>query len=201
MHYRHILVVNEVGSDPSRLFAALRRWVPSAERVTVVAHQPTCQFAWTAAPAPPDHVEHTLAALDVLRGAARGSAPDVDIRLASELAAGALSQVAASSGVDLVAVDSNDSDRIPLVAELRRRARVAVLYVPDSDAAADHDRRMYCVGFSPRECWTIAAFLNAHTGRGDRAVLLSRTALSEEEVRQVRRIAGLSLDIRSAAAF
>ena len=84
MNYRRLLVLTKVGSDPRPAFAALKRLVPSPERVTVVAQQPTPQFAWMALAAPPEYREATAAAVNALHSEARQAAVDVDIRLASE---------------------------------------------------------------------------------------------------------------------
>src|SRR5512139_494228 len=56
-------------------------------------------------PAPRDHSEGTLAALDRLRTSAGKAAPEIEIRLAPELTVDALTDMVASTGVDLVAVD------------------------------------------------------------------------------------------------
>ena len=84
MNYRRILVLTKVGGDSRATFAALRCYVPSAEHVTVLAQQPAHQFAWMTPPAPPDHSEGTIAALDTLRSSAHNAAPEIDIRLAPQ---------------------------------------------------------------------------------------------------------------------
>ena len=136
-------------------------------------------------------------ALDTLRGDARLTAPDIDIRLASEITLDALTDMVASIGADLVAVDSDAHDAIPVVAELRKRTTVAVLYVPGDTAPTRPGGRLLCVGPSTRERRAMATFLSAHTGRDDRAVLLSGTALSDQEIHEVSDIAGVTLDVES----
>jgi len=195
MNYRRILVLTKVGGGSRPTFAALRFYVPSAEHVTVLAEQPTHLFAWLMPPAPPDHGEDTVQGLETLRDDALKTAPDVDIRLAWEITVDALVDTVASIGADLVAVDSDAHATIPLVAELRKRTRVAVLYVPVDTAPTRLGGQLLCVGSSTRERRAIATFLNAHTGRDDRAVLLSGTPLSNEEIRRVSDIAGLTLDV------
>ena len=197
MNYRRILVLTKVGSDSRPTFAALRCYVPSAEHVTVLAEQATHLFTSMMAPAPPDPGEGTVAGLETLRGDARLTAPDIDIRFASDITLEALADMVASIGADLVAVDSDAHDAIPVVAELRKRTTVAVLYVPGESAPTRPGGRLLCVGPSTRERRAMATFLRAHTERADRAVLLSGTALSDRELHEVSDIAGVTLDVES----
>jgi phosphatidylserine/phosphatidylglycerophosphate/cardiolipin synthase-like enzyme len=196
MNYSRILVLTKVGSDARATFAALRFYAPSAAKVTVLAQQPAHQVAWTTPSAPPDDNEAMIGALDRLRSSAESSAPEVDIRLAPPtLTVDEFTDLVASTGADLVAVDWQAHDSIPLVADVRKRTSVAVLYVPDDTAPTRLAGRLLCVALSPRERWAVAAFLNAHTGAHDRAVLLSPTLLSAEEVRQICDVTGLTLEV------
>ena len=195
MNYRRILVLTKVGSDSRPMFAALRFYVPSAEHVTILAQQPTQPFAWMMPAAPPEHGGGTFAGLDTLRGDARRTAPDIDIRLATEVTLAALTEIVASHSADLVAVDSDAHDAIPVVAELRKRTTVAVLYLPRDMGPTRPGGRLLCVGLSMRERRAMATFLSAHAERDDRAVLLSGTTLSNQEIREMSDIAGLTLDV------
>ena len=199
MNYRRILMLTTLDDESGSRFAALRAFVPLAEHVSVLAQQPTHQFAWMAPPAPPAHHEATGAALEALRRGARQAASEVDIRLASEMTVDRLTDMVSTTGIDLVVLDSAVRDSIPLVAELRKRTMVAILYMPQAPAPTHPGRPLVCVGLSKRERWAIVTFLSAHTGQGDRVLLLSGTPLSEEDLRQVRDIAGLTVDIKLAA--
>lgn len=195
MKYRRVLVLTQGGGDARAAFAALRALVPAPEHVTVLAHQPTHLFAWLTPAAPPDRSDAALGALDDLRVAARELAPDVEIRIASELAIDALTELVASTGIDLVALDALERVSIPLVGELRKRAAVAVLYL--TEGAKDAAHRLVCVGLSARERWAMASFLAAHTGANDSAALLCGVRLSDEDIRQIRAIAGVTVGMQA----
>ncbi len=185
MIYQRILVLTKVGHDARSTFAALRSHVPSAEHVTVLAQQPARQLAWMTPLAPPDHGEATRDALDTLRSGAQSAAPAVDIRLVATPTVDALADLIASTGADLVAVDSHAHDSIPLVAETRKRTSIAVLYVPEDAAPTRPASRLLCVGLSTRERWAVAAFLSAHAGAEDRAIILSGTPLAARELQEI----------------
>ncbi len=196
MNYRRILVLAKVGSDAGPTFAALRFLAPFAEHVTVLVQQSAHQFAWMSKPAPAEN-EGTTLALDTLRSSARGAAARVDVRLAPNLAVDALTDMVASTGVDLVVVDSHASDSMPLVAEVRRHTSIAVLCVPEETMPTRPGAgQLLCVSLSRRERWAVAAFLKAHAREDDRAVVLSATPLSPEEKRQLHDVAGLMLDVQ-----
>jgi hypothetical protein len=71
MNYQRILVLTELGVDPHATFTAIRRFAPSAAQVTVIAHQPTHQFAWQASD---DVNEAEDREWEELRAAAQGAA-------------------------------------------------------------------------------------------------------------------------------
>ena len=195
MNYRRILVLTKVESDSRATLAALRCYVPSAEHVTILAQQPTHLFGWMMPAAPPGLGEGAVAGLNTLRDEARLTAPDIDIRLAPEISVDALTDLVASIGADLVAVCADAHDVLPVVAELRKRTTVAVLYVPGEAAPPRPGGRLLCVGPGSRARRAMATFLGAHTGQDDRAVLLSGTALSDQERHELSDIAGLTLDV------
>ncbi len=199
MNYRRLVVLTKVGSDPRRAFAVLQRLVPSPQQVTVIAQQPAHQFAWMALSAPPEYGETTIAALETVRREAVQAGIDVDMRLASELTLDALSDLVASTGADLVVIDSTVRGGLRVGAQLRKRSPVAVLHVPESTTRTEPGDALLCVGVSARERWAIAAFLKVHTETGDRALLLSSASLSHDDLRQIRDVAGFGLEVRPAA--
>jgi hypothetical protein len=200
MKYRRLLVLTTAGSDPRPAFAALKRLLPSLERVTVVAQQPTPHVAWLALAAPPEYSETMAAAVDALLNEARQVAVDVDIRLASDLTLDALSALIASTATDLVALDSTARDSLRLAAQVRKRSGVALLYLPQIMPPGDPVGGLLCVALSARERWAIATFLQAHAEAADRAVLLSSTPIAEEDILQIREVAGFTPAVDPAAA-
>ena len=146
------------------------------------------------APVAPEQEQAAGEALDRLRAAARLLAPAVDVRIAAELAIDALTELVTSTGIDLVAVGAHERAGIALVGELRKRAAVAVLYLPDGGSEGPYG--LFCVGLSARERWIIASFLAAHATTTDRASLLSGVRLSDQDIRQIRSIAGITVDVQ-----
>ena len=199
MNYRRLVVLTKLGRDPRPAFALLQRLVPSPQRVTVVAQQAAHQFAWMALSAPPECSEAAAAALEAVRREAAQAAIDVDIRLAAELTLDTLSDLVDATGADLVVIDSTVRGSVRLAAQLRKRNPVAVLYVPQIAPPTEPGGPLLCVGLSARERWAIAAFLNMHTDAGDRVVLLSSASLSLTDLRQIRDVAGLRLEVQTAA--
>jgi hypothetical protein len=193
MNYRRVLVLADAADDPRSTFSVLRALVPSPEHVTIVAHQAPQLFAWLA-PVAPERERAAGEALDRLRAAARLLAPAVDVRIAAELVIDAMTELVTSTGIDLVAIGAHERAGLALVGELRKRAAVAILYLPDGGAEGPH--RLFCVGLSARERWIMASFLAAHAGPTDRAALLSGVCLSDQEIREIRSIAGISVDVQ-----
>jgi phosphatidylserine/phosphatidylglycerophosphate/cardiolipin synthase-like enzyme len=150
--------------------------------------------------APPEYAEATAAAFDALRRAARDAGVDVDIRGGSELTPEALGDLVACTGADLLVIDTTVRGSLRLAAQLRKRSPVAVLYMPQVAARTGPGGSLLCLGLSARERWAIATFLKTHTGAGDRAVILSSASLSEDDLRQIRDVAGLRLDVELATA-
>lgn len=120
------------------------------------------------------------------------------MRLSSDLTIDGLTETVASTGVDLVAIDTGNLRSIPLIAEARKRTRVAVLYVPEALATTAPAGRLVCLGLSARERAAIAGFLHAHAARDDTAVLLTGRPLSEDEARRFRDAAGLAVGVQPA---
>ena len=54
MNYQRILMLTDLGADPLPACEAIRRFAPSATRLTVIAQQPPRLFAWVTPAAPPD---------------------------------------------------------------------------------------------------------------------------------------------------
>jgi phosphatidylserine/phosphatidylglycerophosphate/cardiolipin synthase-like enzyme len=146
-----------------------------------------------------EHGEATSEALEAVRREAVQSAIDVDIRLAAEVTLDALIDLVAATDADLLVIDSTDHGNLRLAAQLRKRSPVAVLYVPQFARPSEPRGPFLCVGLSARERWAMAAFLKMHTGPDDRAVLLSGASLLEDDVCQIRDVAGLTLEVRTAA--
>ncbi len=194
MNFRRVLVLAAAADDPESTFAVLGALVPSPEHVTVVAHRAPDQFAWLAPAAPPAQGEAATEVLERLGAAARQLASAVEVRLAANLAIDAVTELVMSAGIDLVAIGFHEQAGLALAGELRKRTAVAILYLPDG--GSDGPYGLFCVGVSARERWIVASFLAAHAGPADRAALLSGVRLSDQDIRQLRGIAGITVDVQ-----
>jgi len=194
MNYRRVLLLANATGDPQSALAVLSALVPSPEHLTVVAYHAPQLLAWLAPVAPREERDAADEMLDRLRAAARVVAPAVDVRIAAEPAIDALTELVTTTGIDLVVIDAHQRAVIPLAGELRKRAAVAVLCLPLG--GSDRPHRLLCVGLSARERWLMAAFLAAHATVVDHPTLLCGVRLSDQDMRQLRSIAGLSVDVQ-----
>jgi hypothetical protein len=99
-------------------------------------------------------------AIEELRGAA-GAAAVLDVKLAPDLDAKGLDELAASSGIDLLVAGSLPLSSLPIVVRLRKQRSLAVLWVPQAATPRD-DRRiteLLCVARGLRARASVAAFL------------------------------------------
>lgn len=198
MNHQRVLVVVQLGDDPQPALAAVRRFAPSAARVTLLAQQAARPSTWLSLALPPAHGEAAERALGELRRAAAGLAARVDVELVSELTLGLLSEAVTGRGVDLVVVGPLPARALALVAELPKRCAVPVLVarVPTETVDGDAGTRLLCVGLSARGRSAVVKFLREHAARADRAVLLSSTPLSQNELDELREVAGLAPELR-----
>jgi len=159
--YHRILLITTLGGDARAAIAAIRRIAPQAERLVIVAGLPARKFSWLINDAPPDLHQAAGAALDGLRDAAQGAAAAVDVELVPELDIGVLDEIAAALRVDLLVTAALPLGSVSIVAGLRQRRSVAVLWVPESTApqAERPLTELVCVALGQRARATIAAFL------------------------------------------
>jgi phosphatidylserine/phosphatidylglycerophosphate/cardiolipin synthase-like enzyme len=198
MNYQRILVLTELGVDARGTFAAIRRFLPSAEQLLVVAEQPTRQLAWLTPAAPADLNLAASRALEELREAADLAGPAVDVELGPELTGEGLAEAAADSQIELVVAGSLPVRTLSVIGELRKRSSLPVLYARRS-AEATHDEglnRLLCVALDRRGRSAVSAFLRDHASPGDRALLFSSRPLSSADLRAFREVAGIKPDVR-----
>jgi cardiolipin synthase A/B len=178
MNYQRILVLTDLGVDPHVAFTAIRRFAPSAEQVIVILHQQPS----------PDVDEAADREREELHTAAQRVAAVVDIAIAPELTADALSDAVISGAIDLLVVGSLPMSALGLVAEVRKRTSVPVFVArsPLEASAGDGGNRLLCVGLSARGRRAVVSFLSEHASPKDRIVLLSTKALSSKDLGRMR---------------
>ena len=170
MSYRRVLLIVELGADAAPAAAAIRRLAPEAERLVVVAHAPGRDIALLSHGASGDR--NVAASLETLRAATIGLARSVEPILAEELGADALAALATDARIDLVAAAGLPTSRIPLLAELRRRLALPLLWIGDAPAAEGPIREIACAAFGSRARAAVAAFLRDHASAGVRCTIL-----------------------------
>ena len=92
--------------------------------------------------------------------------------LAEELGADALAALAKGAGIDLVAAAGLPASAIPLLAGLRRRLTLPLLWIGDAPAAEGPMREIACVAFGARARSAVAAFLRDHGSADVRCTIL-----------------------------
>ena len=199
MNYQRILVLTDLGVDAQATFGAVRRFVPSAAQMIVIAQQPARYFAWLTTALEVDDAADR--ALEELRETASHATPATDVVLASDLTVEALADAVAASAIDLVVVASSTNRALPVVAELRKRNPVPVLCIrsPLQTSPVQGGSCLLCVGFSVHGRRAVARFLRDQAGSGDRAVLLSSGPLSPEDLLELRDVSGIAPEVRLIA--
>jgi phosphatidylserine/phosphatidylglycerophosphate/cardiolipin synthase-like enzyme len=161
--YQRILLITPLEGDARPVIAAIRRVAPEAQRLVIVTALPTRKLAWLINDAPSD-LQLNGASLDGLRDAARGAAAAIDVQLVPELEVGVLDEIVAASGAELLVTPALHLGGVSIVAALRARRSVAVLWVPESIAPQAEGRmiELICIAFGRQARVAIAAFLRAH---------------------------------------
>ena len=188
MKYRRVLLVAELGADASAAVAMIRRVAPAAELLLVVAHMSERKFAWFSGEDPGDLNEAAIASMDALRKSTTGAATDVEVKLAADLDAGNLAEIAAMSEIDLVVAAGLLPLRVlALLAEVRKRRSLPVLWSARAPLSDRPIRNIRCEAIGSRARAAVAAFLRDH---GD-STLHATVVLLESHVRD--REAALSI--------
>jgi len=163
MKYRRVLCLMGLGGDAGPAVALIRQLAPAAERLLVVAHMAERPLAWFSGESPGDLNEAITASIDALRRATAGAAEHVTVRLAADPDADDLAEMAAESEIDLVAAAGPLPPRaIAVLAQLRKRRSVAVLWCARAPLRDGPVRDILCEAIGSRARAAVAAFLRDH---------------------------------------
>jgi phosphatidylserine/phosphatidylglycerophosphate/cardiolipin synthase-like enzyme len=180
MNYRRVLFISELGCDASVAVAMIRLVAPTAELLLLVAHVAKRKFAWFSGETPGDLNEAVTASVDALRKSTTGAAKSVEVKLAADLDASNLAEIAAASEIDLVVtVGSLPLRVIVALAELRKRRSLAVLWSARAPLSNCPIKDIRCEAISSRARAAVAAFLRDHGN----STLHATVVLHESHVR------------------
>lgn len=199
MSYRRVLLLVELGSDARLAAAAIRRVAPGAEYLLAVAQAPGPQIAWLSRQAPAEHHAAATESLEALRAACAGLALRVEAALAAEVQPGALAARAAHENVDLLVSAALPPVHIPLLAELRKRLGLPLLWTAGAEAREGPIREIQCLAFGDRARRAVAGFLRDHAGAGVVCTVVG-PAIPEHELAGALGVAGISARVEFATA-
>jgi phosphatidylserine/phosphatidylglycerophosphate/cardiolipin synthase-like enzyme len=195
--YRRVLLLVELGGDAAPAAAAIRRLAPEAERLVIVGRAPSRDIALLSHEASPDRTT-AAASLAALRAATAGLARSVEPMLAEELGADALAALAADAGIDLVAAAGLPASAIPLLAGLRKRLTLPLLWIGDAPAAEGPLREIACAVFGARARSAVAAFLRHHGSAGLRCTVLG-PRVPDARLAEALSVAGIDARVEFAS--
>jgi len=190
MNYQRVLVLAELRADAGAPLDAVRRFAPSATLVAVIAEETARLPAWLRMEV--DDPAHR--ALDGLRALAQRLAPGVEVVVTPEFTIDALADAAKAGSIDLVVVGELRTRSLAVVAQLRKRSSLPVLFARSvAEASAPGEgARLLCLGVSARERRAVGQFLRDHATATDRAVLLTTTRLAPMDLAELREVWGLA---------
>ena len=192
MNYRRVLFITELGEDARAALALIRRVAPAAELLVVVAHVAERQIAWLSDEAPRELNQATLAALDTLRDLAAGTAERIEVKLASRLVTHEMAELVEASNIDLLAAGPLPLSGIPVLAALRNRHPLAVLWTGGAAAGDRPVTEIRCVALGTRGRAAIASFLRDHGSPALHAVVLWQAPKSPSQLAATLDMAGIA---------
>ncbi len=192
MNYRRVLFITGLGEDARAAVALIRRVAPAAELLVVVARLPERQIAWLADQAPGELNQAALAALDALRASAAGAADRVEVKLAPGLVTEEMVELVKAADIDLLAAGPLPLSGLAVLAELRKRHPLAVLWTAGAAAIDRPVTELVCVALGERERVGIAAFLRAHGSPALHASVLLRKPRSPGQLAEALDLAGIT---------
>ena len=118
--------------------------------------------------------------------------------LAEELGADALAALATDAGIDLVAAAGLPANAIPLLADLRRRLALPLLWIGDAPAIEGPLREIACAAFGARARAAVAAFLRDHGSAELRCTVLG-PGIPDARLPEALPVAGIAARVEFAS--
>ncbi|MCC6868212.1 MAG: phosphatidylserine/phosphatidylglycerophosphate/cardiolipin synthase family protein [Burkholderiales bacterium] len=189
MNYRRVVLVSTLGDGARAALAAVRAMAPAAERLVVLVHWP-----------PGEQWLERSEEFDALRALATQGAANSEVRLVPDLNGKGLVEVAALVQADLLVADSLPLGSLSVVAELRRRHSLAVLWaLPDGAARrAEPPTRLICLGTGRGASAALAVFLRDHGSAELEVTVLRAPGLRPDDFDAAVSVAGVRATIELA---
>ncbi len=199
MKYRRVLLLTTLEGDARAPIAAIRRVAPQAEKLLIVAPVHAPWFSWFGDAAPPEPDPAAAMALAGLRVLAQGAAATVDVDVVPGLDIDTLDGIAAAAGIDLLVVTAPPLGSLPLVAGLRDRRSLAVLWLPQASPLPGERplTELVCVAVGQRARAAMAAFLRDHGDPAQHVTVLVPAGPVPQDLASAVEVAG----IRAAVEF
>lgn len=197
MKYRHILLITPLEGDARAAIAAIRRIAPQAERLVIVAGLPVRKFSWSPDEAPLGLRQPVDASLSGLRDAAQGAASSIEVEFVPEMDVDILDEIANASQVELLVTAALPFSNVSIVAELRRRRSVAVLWLPESSTPPSERplTELLCFALGQRARATIVTFLRDHADPVQHVTVVLLAGRVPQDLAAVAGIDGISAAI------
>ncbi len=195
MTYRRVLLLAEIGLDPRPAFGTVRALAPRAERLVVLA----CPPEILAAPRHGEPVPDDAGWLESARGTAAAAAASADVGFLPDLEPGAVDALVEADGIELVVAGPRPPGGLDVLAEVRRRRPVAVLWIPPSAAPGERPlAELLCFALGARARGAIAAFLRDHGEPTLKATVLSLARPPADELLSVLAALGVRAGVALA---
>ncbi len=197
MNYRHVLVVIGLNHDACAVLGAVRRYVPSAQRIAVVVHAPVVGIGTDGDLEARDAAAPARPTLDAVREAAQALGPQVDIVASVELSVTPLAAATSTGSIELVVAGALGLAGIACMALLRRRVALPILFVGADLRPADAAPRLLCLAATSRARRSLARFLRERASAHDEAVLIGVPPAAADELTTVRDTLGIAAELRT----
>ncbi len=191
MKYRRVLLLTELGSEPQPIVGIVRRMAPAAELVIVVARLPERNLAWFSTEAPGDLKEAAESALESWRNATSGLAQRVDVQLEPDLIADDLAELVTAADIDLLVAGTLPLSEIAVVAELRKRWPLAVLWTAGTPFQDRPIAEIRCLAIGSRARAAVAVFLRNHGDPALHATVVLPAVLVSDDLAAILDVTGI----------
>ncbi len=195
MKYRRALVLLEQPEeDAGPALASLRRVAPALDRLVLAVRVASPLLGWlTQEPA-----GEPARRLEALRAQAAGVAASLEVLPMPELSAKALTELALAEGLELLVVGERTMRTLAAVNELRRGARVAVLFAGPRAGAAI--ARVACFAENHRARAMLRPFLRDHLDDSARVILLAPRERSSQALASMLEVTGIHARVEDGPA-